>query len=144
MLEKGAAILIDYGFPAHEYYHPQRALGTLMCHYRHHAHPDPFYYPGLQDITAHVDFSAMARAAIDGGLDLLGYTGQAAFLLDAGIGELLLRTSPDDPLRYLPQANALQKLVSPAEMGELFKVLAVGKGVELPARFARNDRSHRL
>jgi SAM-dependent MidA family methyltransferase len=144
MLEKGAAILIDYGFPAHEYYHPQRALGTLMCHYRHHAHPDPFYYPGLQDITAHVDFSAMARAAIDGGLDLLGYTGQAAFLLDAGIGELLLRTPPDDPLRYLPQANALQKLVSPAEMGELFKVMAVGKGVELPARFARNDRSHRL
>ncbi|QDZ30125.1 class I SAM-dependent methyltransferase [Noviherbaspirillum sp. UKPF54] len=140
----GAALLIDYGFPAHEYYLGQRAQGTLMCHYRHHAHPDPFYLPGLQDITAHVDFTAMARAAIDGGLDLLGYTSQAAFLLDAGIGDLLLRTSPEDLLRYLPQANAVQKLISPAEMGELFKVLVLGKHAQLPDRFARNDRSHRL
>jgi SAM-dependent MidA family methyltransferase len=137
-------VLVDYGFPAHEYYLGQRALGTLMCHYRHHAHPDPFYLPGLQDVTAHVDFTAMARAAIDGGLDLLGYTSQAAFLLDAGIGDLLLRTPPTDQLRYLPQANALQKLISPAEMGELFKVLVVGKHVSLPDKFARNDRSHRL
>lgn len=140
----GAAVLIDYGFPAHEYYLDQRGQGTLMCHYRHHAHPDPFYLPGLQDVTAHVDFTAMARAAIDGGLDLLGYTSQAAFLLDAGIGDLLLRTSPEDQLSYLQQANVMQKLISPAEMGELFKVLVVGKGVELPDRFARNDRSHRL
>lgn len=140
----GAALLIDYGFPAHEYYHVQRAQGTLMCHYRHHSHPDPFYLPGLQDVTAHVDFTAMARAAIDGGLELLGYTSQAAFLLDAGIGDLLLRTPPTDQLRYLRQANAMQKLISPAEMGELFKVLAVGTHVALPAKFARNDRSHRL
>ena len=140
----GAAILIDYGFPAHEYYLDQRGQGTLMCHYRHHSHPDPFYLPGLQDVTAHVDFTAMARAAIDGGLDLLGYTTQAAFLLDAGIGDLLLRTSPEDQLRYLKQASAMQKLISPAEMGELFKVLVVGKNAELPGRFARNDRSHRL
>jgi SAM-dependent MidA family methyltransferase len=139
-----AAILIDYGFPAHEYFHPQRAQGTLMCHYRHHSHPDPFYLPGLQDITAHVDFTAMARAAIDGGLDVLGYTSQAAFLIEAGIGDMLLRTSPDDAMRYLPQANAMQKLISPAEMGELFKVLVVGKNASLPANFARNDRSHRL
>lgn len=140
----GAAILIDYGFPAAEYYLAQRAQGTLMCHYRHHAHDDPFYYPGLQDITAHVDFTAMARTAIEGGLDLLGYTSQAAFLLDAGIGDLLLRTSPSDQLRYLPQANALQKLTSPAEMGELFKAMVVGTHVSLPGKFARNDRSHRL
>ena len=139
-----AAILIDYGFPAHEYYLAQRTQGTLMCHYRHHAHPDPFFHPGLQDITAHVDFTAMARAAIDSGLDMLGYTSQAAFLLDAGIGDLLLRTPPDDAMRYLPQANAVQKLISPAEMGELFKVLTVGKQVQLPDVFARNDRSHRL
>ncbi|MGE5621750.1 MAG: class I SAM-dependent methyltransferase, partial [Bacillota bacterium] len=139
-----ATILIDYGFPAHEYYLDQRAQGTLMCHYRHHAHPDPFYLPGLQDITAHVDFTAMARAAIDGGLDLLGYTSQAAFLLDAGIGDLLLRTAPEDLLRYLPQANAVQKLISPAEMGELFKVLVLGKNAQLPDKFGRNDRSHRL
>jgi SAM-dependent MidA family methyltransferase len=140
----GAAILVDYGFPAHEFYLGQREQGTLMCHYRHHSHPDPFYLPGLQDITAHVDFSAMARAAIAGGLELLGYTSQAAFLIDAGIGDLLLRTSPEDQLRYLPQANAVQKLISPAEMGELFKVLVVGLGAQLPERYRRNDRSHRL
>ena len=140
----GAAILIDYGFPAHEYYLAQRDAGTLMCHYRHHAHPEPFYLPGLQDITAHVDFSAMALAAVDSGLDLLAYTSQAAFLMNAGIGELLLRTPPDDALRYLPQANAVQKLISPAEMGELFKVMVVGKELSLPPQFARSDRSHRL
>jgi len=140
----GAAILIDYGFPAHEYYHPQRAQGTLMCHYRHHAHPDPFYLPGLQDVTAHVDFTAMAQAAVDSGLELLGYTSQAAFLLDAGIGDLLLRTPPEEAKHYLPQANAMQKLISPAEMGELFKVLVVGKDVALPDRFSRHDRSYRL
>jgi SAM-dependent MidA family methyltransferase len=139
-----AAILIDYGFPAHEYYLAQRAQGTLMCHYRHHAHDDPFFLPGLEDITAHVDFTAMARAAIDGGLQMLGYTSQAAFLLDAGIGDLLLRTPPTDQMRYLPQANAVQKLISPAEMGELFKVLVVGKETALPEKFGRNDRSHRL
>ena len=115
-----------------------------MCHYRHHAHDDPFYLPGLQDITAHIDFTAMAHAAIEGGLEMLGYTSQAMFLLDAGIGDLLLRISPDDQRRYLPQANAVQKLTSPAEMGELFKVLTVGKAVELPAKFARNDRSYKL
>ncbi|RZI44852.1 class I SAM-dependent methyltransferase [Herbaspirillum sp. HC18] len=140
----GAAVLIDYGFPAREYYLDQRAQGTLMCHYRHHSHPDPFYLPGLQDVTAHVDFTAMACAAVESGLELLGYTTQAAFLLDAGIGDLLLRTSPEDVLRYLPQANAMQKLISPAEMGELFKVLVVGKHVSLPEKFGRNDRSHRL
>jgi SAM-dependent MidA family methyltransferase len=144
MLAAGAAILIDYGFPAREYYHPQRNAGTLMCHYRHHAHPDPFYLPGLQDVTAHVDFTAMARAASESGLDLLCYAGQAAFLLQAGVGELLLRTDPADAARYLPQANALQKLVSPAEMGELFKVLVAGRQVQLAPDFARCDRSHRL
>ncbi|WP_092416845.1 class I SAM-dependent methyltransferase [Collimonas sp. OK307] len=140
----GVALFFDYGFPAAEYYLQQRDQGTLMCHYRHHAHPDPFYLPGLQDVTAHVDFTAMAVAALDTGLDLLGYSSQAAFLLEAGIGKLLLRTPPENALAYLPQANALQKLVSPAEMGELFKVLAIGVNAELPARFASHDRSHRL
>jgi SAM-dependent MidA family methyltransferase len=140
----GAALLIDYGFPAREYYLPQRSEGTLMCHYRHHAHADPFYLPGLQDITAHVDFTAMAHAAVDAGLDVLTYTSQASFLIDAGIGDLLQRVSPSDQLRYLPRANEVQKLTSPAEMGELFKVLAVGTKVQLPERFARGDRSHRL
>jgi len=144
MFEKGAAILIDYGFPAHEYYFDERTSGTLMCHYRHHAHPDPFYLPGLQDITAHVDFTAMALAAHGAGLDVLGYMSQAAFLLASGIGELLLRTDPEDALRYLPQSKAVQKLVSPAEMGELFKVLIVGRGVVAEPAIERADRSHKL
>lgn len=141
---KGAAILLDYGFPAHEYYLDQRSGGTLMCHYRHHAHPEPFYLPGLQDITAHVDFTAMALAAQEGGADVLAYMSQAAFLLGAGLGELLGQLDPHDALRYLPLANAAHKLVSPAEMGELFKVLVVGSGVTLPEAIARADRSHRL
>ena len=142
--EKGAAILFDYGFPAHEYYVDARVGGTLMCHYRHHAHPDPFFLPGLQDITAHVDFTAMALAAQDAGLEVLGYMNQADFLLGCGIGDLLLRTDPIDAVRYLPQSKAVQKLVSPAEMGELFKVLVVGNEVELPEALTRADRSGRL
>jgi SAM-dependent MidA family methyltransferase len=141
---KGAAILLDYGFPAHEFYLDQRQGGTLMCHYRHHSHPDPFYLPGLQDITAHVDFTAMALAAQEAGLPVLAYMNQASFLLACGIGELLLETDPADALRYLPQARAVQKLVAPSEMGELFKVLVVGQGVELDPAIVRADRSHRL
>ena len=141
---RGAAILLDYGFPAHEFYLDQRIGGTLMCHYRHHAHPDPFYLPGLQDITAHVDFTAMALAAQDAGLPVLAYMSQAAFLLGAGIGELLLENDPEDAKQFLPHSRAVQKLVSPAEMGELFKVLVVGQGVELPEPIVRADRSHRL
>ncbi len=140
----GAAILLDYGFPASEYYLDQRSEGTLMCHYRHHAHPDPFYLPGLQDITAHVDFTAMAYAAVNNGLEMLGYMSQAAFLLTAGLGDRLLKTSPEDARAYLPQANAVQKLTSPAEMGELFKVLVVGLNVQLPTAFDRADQSRRL
>ncbi|WP_293776891.1 class I SAM-dependent methyltransferase [uncultured Oxalicibacterium sp.] len=140
----GAAILFDYGFPNAEYYLDQRNQGTLMCHYRHHSHPDPFYLPGLQDITAHVDFTAMAYAAVRNGLEMLGYMSQAGFLMTAGIADRLLQTSPEDVQRYLPKANAVQKLTSPAEMGELFKVLVVGKDVTLPDRFDLADQSRRL
>jgi SAM-dependent MidA family methyltransferase len=115
-----------------------------MCHYRHHAHADPFYMPGLQDITAHVDFTAVAQTAVANGLDVLTYASQAAFLIDAGIADILQRTPASDRLRYLPRSNEVQKLTSPAEMGELFKVIALGTRVELPPQFARNDRSHRL
>lgn len=142
--EGGAAIFIDYGFPAHEYYLDDRHQGTLMCHYRHHAHADPFYLPGLQDVTSHVDFTAMARAALEEGLDVLGYTSQAAFLMAAGIGDVLLRTPPEQARDYLPQARAVQKLLLPAEMGELFKVLAVGKGVAWPEALLAHDRMYRL
>ncbi|RJX33530.1 MAG: class I SAM-dependent methyltransferase [Oxalobacter sp.] len=142
--ESGAAIFIDYGFPSREYYLNQRCTGTLMCHYRHHAHSDPFFYPGLQDITAHVDFTALARTAEAAGLDILAYMNQASFLMASGIGDLLLRTPPEDAARYLPQANAVQMLLSPTEMGELFKVLVVGKNITLPEALARADRSQRL
>ena len=142
--EGGAALLMDYGFPAREYYLNQRCHGTLMCHYRHHAHSDPFFYPGLQDITSHLDFTALARTASEAGLDVLAYLNQAAFLMASGIGERLLRLSPDDAARYLPQASAVQTLLSPTEMGELFKTLIVGHRVSLPASLARADRSERL
>jgi SAM-dependent MidA family methyltransferase len=141
---KGAAILLDYGFPAREYYFEQRIGGTLMCHYRHHAHPEPFYLPGLQDITAHVDFTAMALASEEAGLPVLAWMSQASFLLACGIGDLLLATDPEQAAKYLPQARAVQKLLSPAEMGELFKVLVVGTGVELDPAIERADRSYRL
>lgn len=145
ILGKGALLLIDYGFPRHEFYHPQRAVGTLMCHYRHHAHGDPFFLPGLQDITAHVDFRAIVESGFDAGLELLGYTTQAAFLLNCGLTEVLARTPAEEHKRYLPQAQAANKLISPAEMGELFKALALGKGIdETLLGFAQGDRSATL
>jgi SAM-dependent MidA family methyltransferase len=144
-LERGVLIVIDYGFPAREYFHPQRSMGTLACHYRHHVHGDPFYLPGLQDVTAHVDFSAQARAAAGAGLEVLGYANQAQFLVNCGITDLLAQENPEDARRYLPAAAAAQKLLSPAEMGELFKVLAVGKGVEDALMgFSTGDRSGTL
>ncbi len=144
-MDKGALIFIDYGFGAGEYYHPQRNRGTLMCHYRHHSHDDPFYLPGLQDITAHVDFTAVAEAAIDHGAHFLGYTSQAHFLLNNGVMDFLAEVSPDDVKAYAPLSAQLQKLTSPAEMGELFKVIALGKGLEQPlAGFLRGDLSRLL
>jgi SAM-dependent MidA family methyltransferase len=145
MLDEGVALFIDYGFPRREYYHPQRSRGTLMCHYRHRAHDDPFFLPGLQDITSHIDFTAMAEAAVDGGAALLGYATQAQFLLNCGITELLARTPAEDAAAYLPLAAQAHKLTSPAEMGELFKAIAVGKGVRAPLLgFASGDKRHVL
>ncbi|MFH1496046.1 MAG: SAM-dependent methyltransferase [Pseudomonadota bacterium] len=145
MLERGMILMLDYGFGQSEYYHPQRSHGTLMCHYRHHAHADPFLLPGLQDITAHVDFSAIARAGTEAGLDLLGYASQANFLINCGLTDLLGQISPEDPAAYLPIVAQAQKLMSPAEMGELFKAHALGRGLEPPLRgFTRGDRSHVL
>jgi SAM-dependent MidA family methyltransferase len=144
-MSKGALLFIDYGFGAREFYHPQRNRGTLMCHYRHRAHDDPFYLPGLQDITAHVDFTAIAEAAIDHGAHFLGYTSQAHFLFNNGVMDFLKEVSPDDLKAYLPLSAQLQKLTSPAEMGELFKVIALGKGMEQPlAGFLRGDLSRML
>ncbi len=130
MLEQGTLLFIDYGFGAREFYHPQRRTGTLMCHYRHHAHDDPFLLPGLQDITAHVNFTDIAECGIDAGLELAGYTSQAFFLINCGITTLLQDTAPEQVRDYLPLSAQLQKLTSPAEMGELFKVMALGKNGE--------------
>lgn len=144
-LEQGALLFIDYGFGAREFYHPQRSSGTLMCHYRHRAHADPFFLPGLQDITAHVNFTDIAECGIDAGLELLGYTNQAFFLINCGITEFLTDTPPENLRDYLPLSAQLQKLTSPAEMGELFKVMALGKKVANPlCGFARGDMSRTL
>lgn len=142
-LDVGAILLFDYGFPRHEYYHPQRGGGTLMCHYRHHAHGDPFYLPGLQDVTVHVDFTTIAEAAFDQGLSVLGYTAQSHFLLNCGLLDLLEATT--DPVRRAREASAVHKLISPSEMGELFKVIALGKGITEPVLgFVQGDRTHTL
>jgi SAM-dependent MidA family methyltransferase len=128
-LQRGSILLIDYGFPRHEFYHPQRTTGTLMCHYRHRAHGDPFVYPGLQDITAHVDFTAMAEAGHAAGLELAGYTNQAGFLIGSGITELASEVNPLDTRAQLAVAAQLKKLTLPHEMGELFKVIGFNKDV---------------
>lgn len=140
---RGALLLIDYGFPQAEYYHPDRRSGTLMCHYRHHAHPDALWMPGLNDLTAHVDFTAVAQAAFDAGMSLAGYTSQANFLLNCGVLELLDRDA--DALSRAKQNAALNQLTSPAEMGELFKVICMTRDIDAPLTgFMRGDRSHTL
>jgi SAM-dependent MidA family methyltransferase len=141
----GAMLIMDYGFPEAEFYHAQRSEGTLMGHYRHRAHTDPFLWPGLSDLTAHVDFTAIALAGQRAGLQLAGYAPQAAFLLGCGILDRLRDIGEPTSVAYLRDAAAVQKLTSPAEMGELFKVLALAKGEDIAwPGFAVVDRSHRL
>jgi SAM-dependent MidA family methyltransferase len=142
-LAQGAMLLIDYGFPAHEFYHPDRATGTLMCHYRQHAHADPLILVGLQDITAHVDFSALAHAAHDAGLRVAGFTTQAYFLLALGLATMA-EESGDEAARWRA-SQQIQKLSSPAEMGELFKVLALTRNIDAELEgFTLIDHRHRL
>jgi SAM-dependent MidA family methyltransferase len=145
-LEQGVVLLLDYGFAAQEFYHPQRAQGTLNCHCRHHSHGEPFYLPGLQDITAHVDFSALLDEAFANGLELLGYTNQAHFLMNLQMLDKLkaLTTSP----QYAVHAQAVGRLLSEAEMGDLFKAIAFAKlepgRVFRSLGFAHGDKSHTL
>lgn len=137
-LERGAALFVDYGFPAAEYYHPQRVGGTLMCHRAHRADADPLADVGAKDITAHVDFTGIALAAQEAGADVLGYTSQSHFLLNCGLAELLEGGS----LRERADAH---KLIAEHEMGELFKVLAFGRGLDVESLgFVHGDRTHRL
>ncbi len=146
-LNQGAVLMVDYGFPAQEYYHAQRNQGTLMCHYQHYAHSDPLIHLGLQDITAHVNFTAIAEAGVSSGLDFYGYTNQAQFLMNCGLLDLLKQSTPDDAVAYMPMAAATQKLLSPSEMGELFKVIAMTKGMDddlVLLGFTDGDKSHTL
>jgi SAM-dependent MidA family methyltransferase len=135
-LARGVMLLIDYGFRAAEFYHPSRGEGTLMCHFRHFARADPFLYPGLQDITAHVDFTRVAEVATAQGLELINYCTQAQFLMAAGIAERMSALNVVDTASYLTVSNQLQRLMSPAEMGEFFKVIAFDKGVSPPLGLA--------
>ena len=144
-LAVGGLLLIDYGFPAAEYYHPQRSAGTLMCHYRHHAHPDPLWRPGLQDITAHVDFSAVASAAELAGGRIAGYASLSSVLVDLGVVDRLRECAEPGTVDYLRCVAPLQKLLSAAEMGELFKAIGIGKRLDLDwDAFRSGDRAHRL
>ena len=144
-LKQGVMIMLDYGFGADEYYHPQRNTGTLMCHYQHYAHCNPLIYVGLQDVTAHVNFTAIAETGLENGLTLAGYCNQANFLMNCGILEILNETSPNDLANYMPMATAVQKLLSPAEMGELFKVIALSKDFnETLIGFKSGDKAHML
>jgi SAM-dependent MidA family methyltransferase len=141
----GAALFIDYGFPRAEYFHPQRSEGTLLCHYRHRVHDDPLHRPGLSDITSHVDFTAVAEAGERAGLAVAGFATQASFLLGCGILDLLAAVGAPESVLYVKAAAAVQRLLSPAEMGELFKVLAFtrNEGIRWPG-FTLADQRHRL
>lgn len=129
ILHQGMVLLIDYGFPRHEYYHPDRNQGTLMCHYQHHSHPDPLVHPGAQDITAHVDFTHIAEAGQQAGFHVAGYTNQAAFLLANGL--LSFVNLLDNESEQIKAKQAIKQLTHPSEMGELFKVIALSKGLEI-------------
>ncbi|HXG29279.1 MAG TPA: SAM-dependent methyltransferase [Nevskiales bacterium] len=144
-LEAGVLLFIDYGYPRREYYHPERDRGTLLCHYRHHAHDDPLVLPGLQDITASVDFSAVAEAGLAAGLELAGYTSQAYFLFGCGLERLLAEVDPADTRRYLALTGQVKRLTLPGEMGERFQAIALARGLERPlSAFVLFDQRRRL
>lgn len=143
-LNQGVVLLIDYGFPRHEYYHPQRNDGTLMCHYQHYAHSNPLILVGLQDITAHVDFTAVAEAAIAADLQVAGFTQQANFLLGCGLMELLSHYDAENVVEYARITQQIKTLTLPSEMGELFKVMALTRQFDIPLIGFMHDDRRRL
>jgi SAM-dependent MidA family methyltransferase len=144
-LERGLALFIDYGYPRREYYLPERSDGTLMCHYQHLAHDDAFFWPGLQDITAWVDFTALAEAADDCGLDVEGFASQSFFLLGCGLDRLLQEATFGGGERALALASQVKQLTLPGLMGERFKVMGLGRKLERPLQgFSLQDLRHLL
>jgi SAM-dependent MidA family methyltransferase len=147
-IESGAMLLIDYGFANDELYHPQRSSGTLMAHRLHQATPNVLAHAGDADITAHVNFTAVAQAATNNGMTLTGYVNQARFLVNADIASAFMRASQQfdasDTVAHAQLSRGLQWLMSEAEMGELFKVIAWTRDCQPPSGFERGDRSHRL
>ena len=144
-MERGLALFIDYGYPRAEFYLPERSDGTMMCHYRHRAHDDVFFWPGLQDITAWVDFTALAEAADTCELDVEGYTSQAMFLLGCGLDRILTGHSSNSADGGLALSAQARQLTLPGMMGEKFQVMGLGRGLEEPlCGFSLQDLRHRL
>jgi len=145
LLQRGVILLIDYGYTGAEYYSPERRTGTLLCHYRHRVHDDPFWYPGLQDITSSVNFSTVNTIAQQCSLDLLGYTTQAGFLIGSGLDQLYAEQVCNDDIDRYRLNQEVRTLTMPDAMGERFQVMALGRGMDLPLQgFSFTDLSHRL
>ena len=147
-LQTGAIILIDYGYPRYDYYLPQRTDGTLLCHFQHRAHPNPLILAGIQDITAHVDFTAIADAALEVGLHVHGFANQSNFLIGCGITDYLSRMTQfdsEDLTKQIELTNQLKNLIMPDEMGESFKVICLSRDIEIPLLgFSIRDDRNRL
>lgn len=145
LLSDGAMLFVDYGYPRREYYLPERRDGTLVCHYRHRAHGDPFFLPGLQDLTAFVDFTALAEAGVNAGFDFSGYCAQMSFLIGNGLSRRLqvIEAITDETERYR-RGQEIKKLSLPGEMGERFQVMGFQRGVDFRSAFAVGDLSRRL
>ena len=142
-LDAGLALFVDYGYPRREFYLPERRDGTLVCHYRHRSHADPFLWPGLQDVTAFVDFTAVAEAGLHAGFELAGFASQAAFLLNNGLQDRL-EVGDVGPTEQHRRNQEAKRLTLPGEMGERFKAIGLQRGIDASEQFAFGDQSHRL
>src|SRR5690606_29909581 len=143
-LERGLALFVDYGYVRREYYLPERSDGTLVCHYRHRAHGDPLTLQGLQDLTAFVDFTAVAEAGVAAGFELAGYCSQAMFLLGNGLEERVATAQELPPVERHQRMNEVRRLTLPGEMGERFQVMGLARGIDASGLFPLGDQRHRL
>jgi SAM-dependent MidA family methyltransferase len=144
LLKEGAMLFVDYGYPRREFYASERNEGTLICHYRHRVHADPFLWPGLQDITASVDFTALAEAGTRIGFELAGYCAQAQFLIGNGLGDALEAAQSLPEIERLRLVQEAKRLTLPGEMGERFQAMGFQRGVDFEPAFALGDLSGRL